>query len=84
MTLRKRINPLTRHCNFHATRPAVARILIRSFYKTDPITGEAIGPTSATIWTPNGWVTIRREDTENEAYFLSRIDALEQSQLIGK
>ena len=83
MTLRNRLNRLTRHYNPHAKRPAVARIFLRSFYKTDPITGEAIGPTSATIWTPIGWVTIKREETVKEAAFLPRIDALEQSQLIG-
>lgn len=84
MTLRNRLNRLTHHCSIHARRPAVARIFLRSFFKNDPITGETVGPTSATVWTPNGWVTIRREDNEKEAAFISRIDALEQAQLIGK
>ena len=79
MTLRARLNRLAfRRCT-QAYRPGVTCIFIRGVYAVDRETGEVTGvdTASAMVWTPGGWETITREDSEAEADFLKRVDQID-------
>jgi hypothetical protein len=81
MNLRARLNRLSSHRGIQGKRPEVTCIFIRGVYAVDRETGEVTGAdtASAMVWTPGGWETIIREDSEAEVDFLKRVDRVEHS-----
>lgn len=79
MTLRARLKRLASHRGIQGKRPKVTRIIVRGVYAVDRETGEVTGAdtASAMVWTPGGWETITRKDSETEADFLNRVDRMD-------